>query len=87
MQERLFLAVFEDAERDIANRILQVNRSKRHIWEQFISCTYAFFEACLDSELRQIVLIDAPAVLGWMFGAGLMKRKPLHPEITSQRTT
>jgi AcrR family transcriptional regulator len=61
----LFLAVFKDAQTDIANRIIQVDKSVRSIWERFISCTYTFFEACSDPELQRIVLIDAPAILGW----------------------
>jgi AcrR family transcriptional regulator len=61
----LFLAVFKDAQTDIANRIIQVDRSVRSIWERFILCTYTFFEACSDPELQRIVLIDAPAILGW----------------------
>ncbi len=61
----IFVAVFENALTEIANRIIQVDKSKLSIWEKFISCTYAFFEACLDSDLQRIVLIDGPAVLGW----------------------
>jgi AcrR family transcriptional regulator len=61
----LFLAVFKDAQTDIANRIIQVDKRVRSIWERFISCTYTFFEACSDPELQRIVLIDAPAILGW----------------------
>lgn len=61
----LFLAAFEDAQTDIANWIAQGAKGKRSTWEKLISCTYAFFEACRDPELQQIVLIDAPAVLGW----------------------
>ena len=61
----LFLAVFNDVQAEIANRIIKVDKSGLSIWDRFISCTRVFFEACLDSELQQIVLIDAPAVLGW----------------------
>lgn len=61
----LFLAVFENALTEIANRVIQAEKNDCSIWENFISCTYEFFEACLDSDLQRIVLIDAPAVLGW----------------------
>ncbi|MFZ0451922.1 MAG: TetR/AcrR family transcriptional regulator [Desulfatiglandaceae bacterium] len=61
----IFVAVFENALSEIANRVIQVDKSKRSFWEKFISCTYAFYEACLDSDLQRIVLIDGPAVLGW----------------------
>jgi AcrR family transcriptional regulator len=61
----IFVAVFENALSEIANRVIQVDKSNPSYWEKFISCTYAFCEACLDSDLQQIVLIDGPAVLGW----------------------
>ena len=61
----IFFAVFENAVSEIANRIIQVDKNNRSIWEKFISCTYEFFEGCLDSDLQRIVLIDGPAVLGW----------------------
>jgi AcrR family transcriptional regulator len=74
----LFLAAFEDAHTDIANRIIQGGMGKRSAWEKLISCTYAFFEACRDSKLRQIVLIDAPAVLGWDVWRRVDEEKTLH---------
>ncbi len=61
----IFLAVFESVLTDIANRIIQVDKSKQSIWDRFVACAYTFFEACLDSDLQRIVLTDAPAVLGW----------------------
>ena len=61
----LFLAVFTDAQADIANRIIEVDKSGLPIWDRFISCNRIFLETCLDSDLQKIVLIDAPAVLGW----------------------
>ena len=74
----LFLAAFEDAQTDIANRIIEVDKSKRSIWEKFISCTFAFFEACLDSQIQRIVLIDAPAILGWDVWRRVDEEKTLH---------
>ncbi len=61
----LFMAVFEDVQAEIGHRILEVDKSELSIWDKLISCNRVFFEACLDSELQQIVLIDAPVVLGW----------------------
>jgi len=61
----LFLAVFTDAQADIANRLIKVDKSELSIWDRFIACNRLFLEACLDSELQRIVLIDAPAILGW----------------------
>jgi AcrR family transcriptional regulator len=61
----IFLAAFESALTDIANQVIQVDKSKRPIWDRFVACAYEFFESCLDSDLQRIVLIDAPSVLGW----------------------
>jgi len=61
----LFLAAFENAQSEIAARIIQATGAKGSAWEKLISSTYAFFEACRDIELQRIVLIDAPAILGW----------------------
>jgi AcrR family transcriptional regulator len=61
----LFLAAFESAQTDIAARISQALDDNLSAWEQLISATFAFFEACRDPELQQIALIDAPAILGW----------------------
>jgi AcrR family transcriptional regulator len=61
----LFLSVFDDVQAEIGHRIIEVDNSNLSIWDKFISCNRVFFEACLDSELQQIVLIDAPVVLGW----------------------
>lgn len=61
----LFLAVFEDALAEIANRVNKAEKSTCSTWDNLIACTHEFFAACLDSDLQRIVLIDAPAVLGW----------------------
>jgi|COG998Drversion2_1049125.scaffolds.fasta_scaffold84647_1 AcrR family transcriptional regulator len=61
----LFLAVFENALTEIASRVIQAEKKNCTAWDNFISCTYEFFAACLNSDLQRIVLIDAPAVLGW----------------------
>jgi AcrR family transcriptional regulator len=61
----LFLAVFIDAQADIANRLIKVDKSELSIWDRFIACNRVFLEACLDSVVQRIVLIDAPAILGW----------------------
>jgi AcrR family transcriptional regulator len=64
-KEGLFLAVFENAQAEIASRIYQASKDQRSAWGKLVSSTFAFFEACSEPELQQIVLIDAPVVLGW----------------------
>lgn len=61
----LFLAVFEEALTEIADRVVLAARNDCSAWENFMSSTHEFFAACLDTDLQRIVLIDGPAVLGW----------------------
>jgi AcrR family transcriptional regulator len=61
----LFKAVFEDSILKIASRVKMAENRTAQSWDNFISCTYEFCVACLDSDLQRIVLIDGPVVLGW----------------------
>src|SRR5690349_22210273 len=63
----LFAAVFEQVEAEVAERMseaiiaanqtdpVEVMRLGAHFW----------LDACSDPEVQRIVLVDAPAVLGW----------------------
>jgi len=64
-KQGLFQAVFEDALNEITVRLEDAMNSSDDPWDQLIDTTRAFFEACIDPELQQIVFIDAPATLGW----------------------
>ena len=64
-KQGLFFAVFEDALNEITVLCEDAMRSSNDPWEKLIVTTRAFFKACMDPELQQIVLIDAPATLGW----------------------
>ena len=64
-KKELFMAVFEDAQRDILERNIAAIEGLRDSWEKFTSSGAAFIKACLEPEIRQIVLIDAPAIIGW----------------------
>lgn len=61
----LFLAVFEDAQREIAGRIHQAAVAAPDPWTGLLAGCRAFLETCIDPRFQQIVIIDAPAVLGW----------------------
>lgn len=64
-KRELFLAVFEDVQREIAGRIEAAAVAAPDLWAGLLSGCRAFLEACIDPHLQQIVIIDAPAVLGW----------------------
>ncbi len=59
----IFKAVFRMAMEEIAEQI-KFDDSVPDKKDHFLKITMAFFKACLDPESLQIVMIDAPSVLG-----------------------
>jgi AcrR family transcriptional regulator len=64
-KEGLFEAVLRDAMQDIQRRVGRAAKGARSPREALQAGVIAFLDACADDELRQIVLSDGPAVLGW----------------------
>ncbi|HXW84258.1 MAG TPA: TetR family transcriptional regulator [Candidatus Binataceae bacterium] len=64
-KQDLFRAVLHDEEARLATETATAALAHRDPWSQLIAGTAAFLDACLDPGVRQIVLTDAPAVLGW----------------------
>jgi AcrR family transcriptional regulator len=80
-KEDLFLAVYEQVERELTEG---VDGQLGHLESPLAAMRAgirAFLEACRTPEVQRIVLIDAPAVLGWerwrevaqRYGLGLME--------------
>jgi AcrR family transcriptional regulator len=77
----LFLDVFEQVERDLMQHLTDRVSGLKDPVEMLRVSADAFLELCLEKEIRQIALIDAPAVLGWekwrevdaRYGLGLLK--------------
>src|SRR5436190_695006 len=61
----VFRAVFEDLERELAERITDAARGKRDPWKRIEAGCMTFLDACRQHEVQRIVMLDAPAVLGW----------------------
>jgi AcrR family transcriptional regulator len=61
----LFRAVFERVEGDLMERIGSTMEGASDPWELMVSGMRAFLDACEEPAVKQISLIDAPAVLGW----------------------
>ena len=63
----LFAAVFEELSREISREVRKASMAggKRGTWGHLVAGCNAFLDACLRPEVRQIVLLDAPAALGW----------------------
>ena len=77
----LFRAVAEEVDRDLVARLASVAANARDPLDAMRRGAAAFLDACLDDEVQQITLIDAPAVLGWaqwremgaQYGVGLVE--------------
>ena len=63
-KEALFRAVFEDVETDLGAKA-GVAVTGETWFERLGQALHAFLDASLDPEVRRIILIDGPAVLGW----------------------
>ena len=79
-KRELLAAVYEDLEREITAGLALIGRELTDPLARIDSGCQAFLDACLEGEVRQIALVDAPAVLGWRrwreidsrFGFGLL---------------
>ena len=80
-KEDLFLAVYEQVERDLTERVDQRVLGLTSPFAAMRAGIRAFLEECRAPEVQRIVLIDGPAVLGWerwrevaeRYGLGLME--------------
>ncbi|HJQ58352.1 MAG TPA: helix-turn-helix domain-containing protein [Vineibacter sp.] len=80
-KEALFIAVFEAVEAKIAQATIDASRGIADRVEAMRVGGEAFLDLSRDPAIRQIVLTDAPSVLGWQkwrdidarFGFGLLK--------------
>ena len=61
----LFRAVHDQAEQDLVTATASHLQGADNPWDGLVAGLRAFFDACNDPSLRQIALVDAPAVLGW----------------------
>src|SRR6516165_10537526 len=64
-KQDLFRAVLHEEERKLAGTVTAAAATEPDPWRALKAGSEAFLDACLDPAVRQIVLIDAPAVLGW----------------------
>ena len=65
-KEDLFRAVVEEVERELTERIAgQAIGSAGDPWEAMAAGARAFLDASKEPAIQRIILLDAPAVLGW----------------------
>ncbi|NED58382.1 TetR/AcrR family transcriptional regulator, partial [Micromonospora aurantiaca] len=61
----LFRAVVSEVQHELGERVADAARRYDDPWEQLRAGCRAFLAAGRDPVVRRIVLLDAPAVLGW----------------------
>lgn len=61
----LFRHVVEGVAREVLDTIIRRAEAESTSWHGLLEGCHAFIDACTEPHIRQILLIDAPAVLGW----------------------
>src|SRR5437667_9561848 len=64
-KRELLAAVYEEIERELTERIASEALGGSDPVEALRAGANAFLDHCLEPEVQQVVLLDAPAVLGW----------------------
>jgi AcrR family transcriptional regulator len=63
-KQDLFRALVEEMEAETTSRVAEAAMSAGGVWEGIVVGLDTFLDHCLDPEVRRIILIDAPSVLG-----------------------
>ncbi len=85
-KEGLFRAALEHLQRRVAQQVESATIPHDDLWEQLIAGSIAFLQASLDPQVQRVMLIDAPAVLGWSLWRELDAQnsmKSLHDALSS----
>lgn len=61
----LFRVVVLEVQQEVAGRVATAAEMHTDPWDQLVAGCEAFLSAHADPEVQRIMLIDAPAVLGW----------------------
>lgn len=61
----LFRAVVSEVQRELGERVAAAAERYEDLWEQLRAGCRTFLAAGTDPAVRQILLVDAPTVLGW----------------------
>jgi AcrR family transcriptional regulator len=60
----LFAAVVEQVEQDVMQKVAETALAEEDVWEQQRAAIGTYLDVCLEPAVQQIVLTDAPSVLG-----------------------
>jgi len=61
----LFIAVLENVQKNVATKVKVEASKDDDLWQQLILSCLGFVKGANAKENRRILLVDAPAVLGW----------------------
>ena len=64
-KQGLFEAVVRDVQNRLAQAVTLAGAAERDPWAAFVGGCHAWLETATEPAVRQILLLDAPAVLGW----------------------
>lgn len=64
-KRELYLAVVEDMERELVERIEAAGAAARDPWKRLQAMCRAYLKSCRDPNLTRILVLEAPVVLGW----------------------
>lgn len=64
-KDGLFRAVCEDVAADVTRRVAKSAAREHDAWSRLNAGCHAFLDVCAEPSVRQILLADAPSVLGW----------------------
>jgi len=61
----LFRAVVEELETELANEVAQAADRCSDTWSRLEAACRSYLDVCLRPDVQRILVLDAPAVLGW----------------------
>jgi AcrR family transcriptional regulator len=61
----LFRAVHRQLQSELEDRVAAAAGAHDDLWERLRTACLAYLDACLENEVQRLVVMDAPAVLGW----------------------
>ena len=64
-KQELYRAVVEEMERELVSRIVAAASAHSDPWDRLRAMCGAYLDACLESDFARILVLEAPAVLGW----------------------
>lgn len=64
-KDDLFRAVCEQVAGDVTARVVAAARPERDAWARLTAGCRAYLQVSTEDDVRQILLTDAPSVLGW----------------------